>query len=334
MHYSIICDFRENLNSVFIDEENKQLYSDHPAKRNIIEIISCMTELGYDCSYWGGIPELISSVNMGQSFPDSIFLNLTDGMNQDYSRAQAPVLLDILGVQYSGSGVFASVLMNNKFFCKRSLQTLGVNMAKSCLINDVIPFNEILVQGWKYPLFIKPNCEGSSMGISDKNVCHNIEDIRSNIKRLLPEYHELILEEFVRGIDVTSYLVGNEDQYPINDVITIKLDNPSNYAIFGPKEKFLKLRTLYYNDEYLPPRIVHMIQEQTIKIAKFIGVKDICRIDYRYDAITQKMYFIEINSAPRFSSTSEIGFIAQKRGLSFKNMVQIYVDVINKRVGL
>lgn len=269
MHIYVVCDFRENFDNALFEETSNEHYNDHPPKKNILEILSCLKELGYDCSYFGGIPELVHAVDMHMHFPDSLFLNFTDGMSQNYSRVQAPALLDILGVKYSGSGVFASVLMNNKFFCKKALQDSGVQMPKDCIINDVVPFDEKQVVNWKFPLFIKPNCEGSSIGITERNICHNMADVYSNIERLLPDYRELILEEFIDGIDITNYLIGNTNSYFTNEVITARLNSKSDYAIYGAKEKHCKTRTLCYNEEYLR---MAFIFNNFIKVTQFIFV--------------------------------------------------------------
>lgn len=332
MKFLLICDFRENLKNYAL-ESNKSLYSDHPTQNNMSEIITSIRTLGYECEYFGGIPELIHAIEYKEKFDNCIFLNFTDGMDEKYSRVQAPALLDILKVPYSGSGVFASVLMNNKHFCKQALINSSISMPKSCIVNANIPLNEQYIKEWKFPLFVKPNCEGSSLGISAKSVCHTIDEVKALTYNLTKEFDEIIIEEYIHGIDVTNYLIGNNDSYIINEVISAELFDKTPYAIYGVSEKQNKLRTLFLNDEYLPNDIVQIIKKASTKIANIIGVNDICRIDYRVNLSTKEINFIEINSAPRFSSTSEIGFIAQKNNVPFSYMVNCYIDTILKRLG-
>lgn len=331
MEFLVLCDYRENFKN-YSTMSADELYSDHPNKKNISEIIDAIKTLNYKCEYFGGIPELIHSIDKHMSFKDCIFLNFTDGMDENYSRVQAPALLDILKVPYSGSGVFASVLMNNKHFCKQALKDTYIIMPKSCIVTHKIPINIKELANWKFPLFVKPNCEGSSLGISQKNVCHTVDDIENICQKLLEDFDEIIVEEYIPGIDVTNYLIGNEDSYVINDVIISELLNKSPYAVYGINEKQNKLRNLFLNDEYFPIEVIKKIQNQSILIAKTIGAKDICRIDYRVNLTTHEINFIEINSAPRFSKTSEIGFIAQKNNITFLEMVQFYIDTVLKRI--
>lgn len=308
------------------------MYNDHPTSRNIQEIINAVTSQGYACKYFGGIPELVCAVDKKERFDHHIFLNFTDGMDQNYSRAQAPLLLEILGAPYSGSDTFSSVLMNNKHFCKQALNSLDILMPKSCIANRQLPLKEKYIKDWQYPLFVKPNCEGSSLGISSENVCHNPKDVLQFAEKLLEEFHEIIIEEYVSGLDITNYLIGNPSSYCINDIVGAELFDPSPFAVYGLKEKHNKSRTLYYNNEFLTQKLIDAIRRQSEKIAALLGARDICRIDYRINLSSEKFYFIEINSAPRFSSTSEIGFIAQKKGLNFKDVTKMFVESVNRRL--
>lgn len=332
MKYLVICDYREKFTNYSVTCNDT--YNDHPDRKNINEIVAAIKSLGYDCDYFGGIPELIHAIDQKTHFKNTAFLNFTDGLDQNYSRVQAPALLDILKVDYSGSDIFPSVIMNNKHFCKQVLSDNDIELPKSCLVNSLLPLNIREIRSWKFPLFVKPNCEGSSLGISSDSVCHTAEDVEWKVDNLREKFDEILIEEFVPGIDITNYLVGNPGEYYINDVITAELYNKSSYAVYDANAKHNKLRTLFLNEERIPSDMLHKIQSQSEKIAKIIGARDICRIDYRLDAQTGKFTFIEINSAPRFSSTSEIGFVAQKRGLTFADMLHYYLNAFNDRIGI
>lgn len=330
MKFLIICDYRENMKNYLVSNNN--LYNDHASMKNIEEIMCAIQELGYECQYFGGIPELIHAVDTKQTFEDCVFLNFSDGMDEKYSRVQAPALLDILNVPYSGSDVFASVLMTNKHFCKQALREYNILMPRSCIVTLHTPLHLQEVADWNMPLIVKPNYEGSSLGITKESVCHTWNEVKEKTKELLSRFDELIVEEYISGIDITNFLIGNKDEYIINDIISAKLFDESPYAVYGLVEKHEKMRTLYYNDELLCSQDVKKIQKQSLAIAQILGARDICRLDYRYNEATHQYYFIEINTAPRFSSTSEIGFIAEKRNVSFKEIIQYYITTVTKRI--
>lgn len=331
MKYYIVCDYREKFNSQ-LDCFSNTTYNDHPKKENIDEIVESILSLGYDCEYFGGIPELIHAIDEKKKYKNSCFINFTDGMQQRYSRTQAPLLLDILNVPFSGSDVFATAIMNNKHYCKLLLKEYGIETSRSVLVNKGESLHTESFEGWSFPLFAKPNLEGSSIGISSENVCQTYDSLLYMVHKLQSIYSEVIVEEFVSGVDVTDYIIGNGTYIYINDVIISKLDDSSPFAVYGAQEKMNKQRTLFYGTEYLDQEIVKYIQSISIKISNIIGVNDICRIDYRYDLNQNKLSFIEINSSPRFSSSTEIGFIANKRGITFSEIVRYYLKTINRRI--
>ena len=56
MTFQLICDYRENfMNYSNLNPNN--MYNDHPSKKNIKEIMDAIKSLGFDCNYFGGIPE-------------------------------------------------------------------------------------------------------------------------------------------------------------------------------------------------------------------------------------------------------------------------------------
>lgn len=330
MKYYLICDCRENFKN-YTTLQNLS-YNDHPSFNNVNEILNALKTLDYDCEYFGGIPEIIHAIDNHMVFPNCRFINFTDGMDQNYSRVQAPALLDILDVPYSGSGVFASVLMNNKHYCKQALLLDDILMPRSCIVNQNLPFESSMIDTWTYPIFVKPNCEGSSIGISSQNVCHTYADLMQIVPDLLNKYREIILEEYIQGIDITNYLIGNPGNYLINDIIVAELYDHSPYAVYGIREKQQKLRKLFFNNEKIDDTICEKIKNTSVLIASTIGANDICRIDYKYNFQEKKYYFLEINSAPRFSSTSEIGFIAAKRGLTFAQILNMYMSAFIQRI--
>lgn len=166
MEFKIICDIRENLKQNIIC--NNINFSDHPPKDNIQEIQNYVIQSGYKCSIFGGIPELIAAVNEHKTFNDCIFLNLTDGLDTNCGRVQAPILLEILGVKYSGAEPFQSALVNNKYFSELAVKEKNVLTPSSLLVSNKDYYDINLLKKLSYPIIIKPNTKGSSIGITQK----------------------------------------------------------------------------------------------------------------------------------------------------------------------
>lgn len=329
MKYYLVSDFREDYPSTLT--KDGILYNDHPKRDSILEILKIIRKLGYDCDYFGGVKELIHAVDLKQTFKDSFFINLTDGMSQEYGRVQAPVLLEILDVPYSGSDVFGSALMNNKYYTKRALDSENIAMPRdtlvtSCIDLDIAFFNEVA-----FPVIVKPNHEGSSVGISQDNVCLSVDSVKKQIDKLLPLYDEIIIEELITGKDLTNLVIGNPNDIRINQALITELHNKEPLAIYGAVEKVQKLRNLYLAEDVLDQTVVNHVYQCSENIFTLLHASDMARIDYRLSDKDNKIYFLEINSAPRFSINTELGFICQKRNWSYNRVISAYMEASLKR---
>ena len=73
-------------------------------------------------------------------------------------------VLEILGIKYTGCGVMSSALCMNKYYTKEMLKSAGIPLINSVFVRK----GENLldkVKTLKYPMMIKPVCEGSSIGM-------------------------------------------------------------------------------------------------------------------------------------------------------------------------
>lgn len=329
MKYYLVSDFREDYQSTL--KENGILYNDHPKKESILEILEVIRKLGYDCDYFGGVKELIHAVDLKHAFKDSFFINLTDGMSQEYGRVQAPVLLEILNVPYSGSDVFGSALMNNKYYSKRALASENIMMPRDTLVTSYIDLDIDFFNEVSFPVIVKPNHEGSSVGISQDNVCLSVDSVKRQIDKLLPLYEEIIIEELIIGKDLTNLIIGNPNDIYINQALITELHNKEPLAIFGAVEKAQKHRNLYLAEDILNQTVVDYIYTCSESIFTLLHASDMARIDYRISNKNNKIYFLEINSAPRFSINTELGFICKKNNWTIDKVVSAYIETSLKR---
>lgn len=310
MEFKIICDIRENLKQNIIC--NNINFSDHPPKDNIQEIQNYVIQSGYKCSIFGGIPELIAAVNAHKTFNDCIFLNLTDGLDTNCGRVQAPILLEILGVKYSGAEPFQSALVNNKYFSKLAVKGKNILTPSSLLVSNKDYYDIDLLKKLSYPIIIKPNTKGSSIGITQKSICYDYKYANILLENLLVTYEEVLLETFIPGYEVTNFIIGNKGIYPINCPVLEEFHGNMIHQneVMSIEDKALRTRTFHLCDNILGKNITEKIKQTSIIIKETLNVNDILRIDYR---ITENgdIYFIEANTVPRICSKNEAGFICK-----------------------
>lgn len=327
----IICDFREDFENL---STGNTIFNDHPTRNSIEEICKILNTGGYTCEIFGGVNQLIDAYIQKKSFTDCIFINMSDGLTQPYSRIQVPMLCEMLNVHYSGSPTFTVALMNNKHYSKLSVKEININIPEGILINRLTNKNISLhdIELPNYPLIVKPNTEGSSLGISDTSVCHNIQQLETALKKL-NNFTEIVIEEYIPGYEITNLIIGNPNDYRFNEVILTSINDKIYFSqeVFGLKEKSQKLRKQYTASDFIAASMCQKIQQTSQQIFEHMGARDIARIDYR---VTEKgeLYFLEINSVPRVSSTSECAIICKKYNISFKDILFEYMDTIDKRI--
>jgi D-alanine-D-alanine ligase len=232
-----------------------------------------------------------------------------DGRLQSY--------FEIMHLPYTTCGVLSSSLTFNKYACKHYLIPYGINTAKAILFhkNDKIEPEDV-VKNLGLPCFIKPNNGGSSCGISKIN---KLEDISQAIQKALNEDSEIIVEEYLKGTEITCGVMKTRNRtivFPITEIVS--------------KNDFFDYEAKYadgMSDEILPARISEKIRLECEKISSLIYDKIFCRGIVRIDYIikNEKLYFLEVNTVPGMSENSIVPKMIRVAGLT---MTEVLSDLI------
>ncbi len=229
-----------------------------------------------------------------------------------------PGYLEMLGIPHSTCPSLISALTFNKYFCKMSITPLPVNLAKSILIrkNEAIDVYQIIKQ-LGLPVFVKPNNGGSSCGTSKVKT---IEDFEKALKTAFDEDNEVIIEEYIQGIEISCGVVKTKSfsaVLPVTEIV--------------PKKEFFDYEAKYtpgMSEEITPARIPQHVyktcQQFTSQIYDFLGCKGVVRIDYIIR--NEQLYFLEINTIPGMSEASIIPQQAQHYGISMQELLTHIIE--------
>ena len=110
--------------------------------------------------------------------------------------------LDLLHIPYPSCGTTTAALSMNKSYTKRVVSHIkGLQIAHSILLFKNQPYSiEAIAQELHFPLFIKPNNGGSSIGMSKVN---NIDKLDVAIQTAFKEDTQVLVEEFIKGREFT-----------------------------------------------------------------------------------------------------------------------------------
>lgn len=249
----------------------------------------------------------------------AIYLNISNGMTQPSRRMQAPILCEMLGLNYSGSAPTTVALMNNKYFTKRIVRDL-VKTANDVFIDTSENIDNKINKINQYPIIVKPNGEGGSYGIYRENVVFNSDDATKQSRKLLSKYSEILLEEMIPGVEITNLIIGNRNNYLPNEIVVYK-----TYGQFEHKklvrDLIIKTQNIsetlpisaYTNDEGL----ISKIKNTSISIFEKLNCRDIARVDYKIN-LNGELVFLEINSNPNLYS-QYIDLICREKNMLYLN---------------
>ena len=117
-----------------------------------------------------------------------------------------PAICEANGVMFVGADAFTKIVCNDKELSKAICRDAGLSVPKSGVVRQ--PEDLRFLQGLKTPLMVKPNYEGTSLGISDRNRCNSLEQAGVICAELLRELNQpVIVEEFIAGREFSACLM-------------------------------------------------------------------------------------------------------------------------------
>lgn len=231
-----------------------------------------------------------------------------------------PGYWELMEIPYTSCGVFSGSLTFNKYATKTFLKSFGVKTADAILLRpyDAIDVNAI-IEKVGLPCFVKPNNGGSSFGVSKVK---KEEDMIPAIKKAFEEDTEVIIERFVKGIEVSVGVYEIEDGVHVLPITEIQSKN----EFFDYQAKYEAGYSQEITPAELPQHITAACKDMTAKIYKYLDCFGICRVDF---IITSNgdMNFLEINTNPGMSKASIVPKQMRAEGL---NESEVFAALIKR----
>ncbi len=226
---------------------------------------------------------------------DAVFIGMhgtpgEDGKLQGY--------FDTLGIPYTSCDAATSAITFNKRYTVGVASFSGIHVAKSVLlIKDSFGSPDEITKHLKFPVFVKPNNGGSSIGMS--KVSSPSDELGAAIEKAFREDDQVLVEEFIRGREFTIGVFktkGNIIALPITEVVSKK-------EFFDYEAKYEGAST-----EITPAKVDEAVAEKIRNTAKKIyalfNCRGVIRIDFIYDEQAGEPYMLEINTIPGQSEAS------------------------------
>ena len=248
--------------------------------------------------------------------PDIIF-NALHGKDGEDGNIQS--FFEYLRIPYTHSGVLSSMIAMDKNLSKKIFKENKIKTPKYFYFNKIknLYFNlkrELNKNKLSFPIVIKPNNEGSSIGVK---ICKNFPSLQKEFKKLSKNYESLLFENYIPGQEIQVALLGGKSLGAIE---------------LRPQRKFYDYKAKYKKSaktlHIMPAPISKKKYNEVLKISekayKILKCKGIARCDFRlYKNI---FYLLEINTQPGMTSLSLVPEIAKHSNISFNKLVNWMVN--------
>ncbi|SLM27682.1 D-alanine--D-alanine ligase [Desulfamplus magnetovallimortis] len=247
-----------------------------------------------------------------------VALLILHGPNGEDGTVQG--LLDLLKIPYQGAGVLGSSLAMNKLATKQLYEKRGIPVPDSVVFSkgDTIETSK-WVNRLGLPIVVKPVCAGSSVGMT---IVRKDSQIEEAIDKALEFDESLLLEKYIKGVELTCGVLGNKE---LEALPVIEIIPGEGYEFFDYNAKYLKGAT----EEICPARIDDAVRDEVQRYALEAHEALFLRGYSRTDMILSdgKLYVLETNTIPGMTATSLYPQSAQAAGYSFPELLDRLISL-------
>lgn len=221
--------------------------------------------------------------------------------------------LEMIGLPYTGSGVFSSAVSIDKQKAKTFYRANGVKTPASAYVRRTEPFSgEKIVAELGQKCVVKAATEGSSLGIY---IVEGTEAVEQAIEDALELDTAALIEQYIAGTELTVVVLGEgetAEALPIIEIIpqAESYDFDSKYAP-GGSEHICPAR--------LSDEVTEQIQATAVKAHNALSCHGVSRTDFILDA-NGDAWVLETNTLPGMTETSLLPDAAKAAGISFADL--------------
>jgi len=265
---------------------------------------NALREAGFKVTEIDATPDVAQTLT--KLSPDVVFNALHGRWGED---GCIQGILEVLRIPYTHSGVLASSLAMDKQRSKLAFAQAGIPCAESLVVSREKASREHLMEP---PYVIKPNNEGSSVGVfivrpGDNRPRGALGSAEWNLSQ------DVMVEKFLPGRELTVAVMGDR-ALAVTEITTAAdfYDYGAKYDAGGSDHQI---------PADLPDSVTEMLMDYALRAHVGLGCRGVTRSDFRYDDQTGVCAILEINTQPGMTPTSLVPEQAGYMGVDFKDLV-------------
>ena len=245
---------------------------------------------------------------------DGVF-NFAEGIGGRGRESQVPAMLELLGIPFTASPALAIGLTLDKALAKLVAKAHGITTAPWSLVPADAAADDPDAkhsESLRFPLFAKPACEGSSMGITSRSLCNDENALRTTVNTLT-KYGPVLVEEFLPGDEFTVGIIDGEVLAVMQVLPRAASDEAFIYSL-DVKRNYQQLVDYALVD-------APDVADVALGVWRAFGLRDVARVDVRRDR-DGIANFVEVNPLPGMHPVnSDLVIMANARGMTHQELV-------------
>lgn len=230
--------------------------------------------------------------------------------------------LDMLGIPYTGSGVLAAAVTMDKAASKRVFVAEGISTPRSHTYHSFEMKRDLvdeIEKTFSFPVVVKAASQGSSIGVY---IVETKAALTDALKDAFSYNDEILIEEFIKGRELTVAVWGNAEQkeaFPIIEITTAS-------GRYDYESKYTKGASTHIIPMQVSEEKKKEIEELAIRTFTVCGCRGIARIDMMLST-EEKPYVIEVNSVPGMTELSLVPDAARAMGIEFPELCERILEM-------
>jgi D-alanine-D-alanine ligase len=229
--------------------------------------------------------------------------------------------LDLMNLPYTSCDAATSALTFNKRYTVAVAAFSGIRVARSViLIRDRFETPDEIIAHLQFPVFVKPNNGGSSIGMS--KVKQPSEELGAAIEKAFKEDDQVLVEEFISGREFTIGVFRSG-----KDIITLPITEvKTSKDFFDFEAKYSPGFTEEVTPAKVDEAIADKIRQTAKKIYQVFNCDGVVRIDMIYQDSSGEPFMLEINTVPGQTEASIVPQQVRAMGWTLKQFYSALIE--------
>ncbi|MEU4510058.1 D-alanine--D-alanine ligase family protein [Nonomuraea wenchangensis] len=238
--------------------------------------------------------------------------------------------LETLGIPYVGCGVLASAVAMNKVAMRRAFLAEDIPVTPHVWFTAhawrTAAHHGELVKSLDWPMYVKPAGLGSSIGISRVTT---MEELRAGVELALTYDRTVVVEQGVSARELICGVLGGHDSPDLS--VPGELIVPGDWLDY--EAKYLSPAEIATIPAVLHERVAGEVRELALRAFRAIGGYGLARVDFLHEEDTGRLYVLEINTMPGFTSRSVYARAWAASGVPYPDLLRRLIDLAFARSG-